>query len=230
MTPVGALRGLHLALGAVLGAQAIVWLVSGVALSWLPSDLVDGGGRAQTVIPAELDARSYASPGGAIAQTPGASEVILRHFLGRTVYLARGPAGPALFDARTGEKLSPLSDKMAREVARQDFVGAAEIASLDLLILPPPEFRGEAPVWRASFADERRTRLYISPSSGEVIARRNRYSSIHDFFRRLHMMDYGGDGSDSDAALKVFGGAALVYLLLGAGLLAARHKARSSKQ
>ncbi len=211
-----ALKGLHLALGLVLSAQAFLWLASGVALGWFPSGVVDGGGRSQTIISPELDARSYASPGGAIAQVPGATDVTLKHFLNRVVYLVHGPDGPALFDARTVEKLSPLPESIVRDIAKRDFVGDATITKAELLTLAPKEYQGETPVWRASFADDRRTRLYISPASGEVVARFNRYSSIHSFFRKLHMMEYVG--AKSGVLLQVFGIAALFYLALTAGI------------
>jgi len=225
MTLRRALKGLHLTLGLLLGAQAFIWLASGVVLGWFPSGVIDGGARSQTIISPELDARSYASPGGAIAQLPGASEVTLKHFLNRVVYLVNGPDGPALFDARSGEKLSPLPENIVRDIAKRDFVGDATIAKTELLTLAPKEYRGETPVWRASFADDRRTRLYISPASGEVVARLNRYSSVHSFFRKLHMMEYGG--AKSGVLLQVFGIAALFYLALTAilAVVARRRKA-----
>ncbi len=228
MKPARVLKGLHLALGLLLGAQALVWLASGVALSWFSAGVIDGGARAQTLISPELDARSYASPGGAIAQVPGASEVTLKHFLNRVVYLVQGPDGPALFDARSGEKLSPLAENIVRDIAKRDFVGDATIGKVELLTLAPKEYRGETPVWRASFADERRTRIYISPESGEVVARHNRYSSIHHFFRRLHMMDYGG--AKSGALLQAFGITALLYLALTAAFtVAARMRRKGTR-
>lgn len=220
MKPGRALKRLHGAAGAVLGFVFFIWLASGLALALLPEAAVDGAARAQTIISPELDARSYASPGGAIAQTPGASAVTLKYFLGRVVYLVEGPTGPALFDARTGDKLSPLPEQMARDVAQRDYVGDGKLVSLRLLRDRPGEYRGESPIWRAEFDDSRETRLYISPASGEVKARRNRYSTLHDFLRAVHLFDVENSGR-SGAGLFIAGGAGVAYLLLSLGLLIA---------
>lgn len=220
MKPGRVLRRLHGALGAVLGFLFCIWLASGLALALLPEAAVDGAARAQTIISPELDARSYASPGGAIAQTPGASAVTLKYFLGRVVYLVEGPTGPTLFDARTGEKLSPLPENMARDVAQRDYVGEGKLISLQLLRDRPAEYRGESPVWRAGFDDARETRLYISPASGEVKARRNRYSTLHDFLRAVHLFDVENTGR-AGAGLLTAGGAGVAYLLFSLGLLIA---------
>ena len=52
------------------------------------------------------------------------------------------------------------------------------------------EYRGPLPVWQVVMGDAEDTRLYISPATGDVIARRNDTWRLYDFFWMLHIMDY----------------------------------------
>lgn len=180
----------HNWLGLSLGLQVLLWMLSGAVMSLYDIDLVRGRTNALNAYPPELDTRSYASIGGVIAQTAGATEVTLKHFMGRQVYSVAGVSGAALFDARTAERLSPLNEDLARAVARQDFIGDGAIVRAELLTEPPRECGCEAPVWRMTFSDRLATRLYVSQSTGEIEARRNSIWRLYDFFWMLHIMDY----------------------------------------
>lgn len=180
----------HRWLGLILAAQVLIWMASGVVMSWFDIELVRGETNVMVDFAPELEARSYANPGGVVAQFPGASSVALKTFLGRSVYEVSGDSGKALFDAVTGERLSPISKDIAEDAARRDFAGEAEIIRLELLTLTPQEYRGPLPVWRAVFNDRLETRLYISPETGAVLARRNKVWRLYDFFWMLHIMDY----------------------------------------
>lgn len=197
--------------GITLAAPALIWLVSGIVLALLPGDLVRGERHVQTRIAPELVARSYSSPGGAIAQTPGVSDLRLTQFLDRVVYVAEGPAGRALFDARTGEKLSPITEKMARTVATRDYVGEGTLSSLALMTAPPGEFGGSEPVWLARFDDDDKTRLYVSPQSGEVALRRNRFSTMRDTVVQIHRFDFLAGGRAHPAPTLVLAALCLAY-------------------
>lgn len=183
-------RSAHRWLGLVLAIQVLLWMASGAVMSWFDIAMVRGETNAVRSFAPELDLRSYANPGGVIARAPGATRIELRSFLERPVYEADGPNGLALFDAETGERISPISEDLARRVAQRDFIGEGAIVALELMHAPPHEYRGSTPVWRASFDDRLKTRLYISPETGEIVARRNMIWRIYDFFWMLHIMDY----------------------------------------
>ena len=224
---IGALiRRAHLWVGLLLGAQALLWMISGVIMSWLQLSLVRGETTAFSPPPPELQVSTYASPGGVIAQVEGATSVELRSFLGRAVYEVRGAGGAALFDAATAERLSPISEETARAVAEQDFIGEGEIAAIALMDNPPSEYRGAVPVWRADFDDRLRTRLYISPRTGAVAARRNAVWRVHDVFRMLHVMDYGEEGNANNPLLRAASAAALVFAVSGLAMLGFRSSRR----
>lgn len=187
----GLVQRIHLWAGLFLGIQVLLWMASGVVMSWFPIELVRGETATFSAPLIELDAQTYASPGGAIAQAEGATSLELKRFLGKPVYVASNADGAlAMFDASTGEKLTPLKEKDARRIAEQDFVGDGEIVRVNLLEYTPQEYRRETPVWRVEFGDKHHTRIYISPSSGEVRARRNDIWRLYDFFWMLHIMDY----------------------------------------
>jgi uncharacterized iron-regulated membrane protein len=209
------IQRVHLWAGLLLGIQVIIWMMSGVVMSWFHIDLVRGDRSAFSAPAPELEAKGYASPGGVIAQMDGATVVSLRHFLGRPVYEAEAAGESALFDAATGERITPLEEKTAREVAEGDYVGAGKIIQLKLMTDAPHEYRGKQPVWRADFDDGLHTRLYISPETGRVISRRNDVWRIFDFFWMLHIMDYGDRTNINSLLLRAFAAAGLLFAFSG---------------
>jgi uncharacterized iron-regulated membrane protein len=207
---------IHLWAGLILGIQVLLWMASGVVMSWFPIELVRGENRAFISPAIELDAQTYASPGGIIAQAPGATSVELTRFLGRPVYVAKSDGDAiAMFDASSGEMLTPLKEADARRIAKQDFVGDGEIVQVRLLNYPPQEYRRETPVWRVEFDDKHHTRIYISPASGEVRARRNDIWRLYDFFWMLHLMDYKEREDFNNPLVMTAAAVGLVFALSG---------------
>ncbi|MEL6360095.1 MAG: PepSY domain-containing protein [Pseudomonadota bacterium] len=218
------LRQVHTAFGIVLGVQVLLWMASGFVMSWFSLDHVHGETTTAVIYPAELPTLSYASPGGIIAQHPRTTEVSLTRFQGKAVYIARSEEGAALFDANTGEKLSPLSEEKIREVAKNDYVGAGEIVTAKLMDNPPPEYRKAVPVWQVQFDDPDATRLYVSPQTGEVLSRRNRVWRIFDFFWMLHIMDYDEREDFNNPLLRIAAASGLVFALTGLAMVGFRLK------
>lgn len=188
---------------------AAVWVGAGWAANALGRNYSGDWDSVADTYRVELEPRSYANPGGPIAQSPGAQRVRLEYFLNRPVYLVTGSQGEALFDARTGDRLSPINERMAREVARLAFSGKGEIEDAALLTTPPEEFAGASPVWRVTFADHLRTRFYISPQTGAVTARRDRHWKTYRALRALHP-----EGDNASYRGPVFMGAVIAAMLL----------------
>jgi len=219
MNPSNIVRTVHRWLGLFLGAQFVLWMMSGVVMSWFDIDLVRGENAAYIDFPVELEARSYASPGGVIAQMEGVTEVSLKTFLGKPAYEVKGANGVALFSARTGVKISPLSEEQIRIIAMTDFIGDAEIDTLEKLSTAPKDYRGQAPVWRAQLNDRLHTRLYISPDTGEVLARRNDVWRIYDFFWMLHIMDYSERTNFNNPLIRTMSATGVIFALSGVFLI-----------
>lgn len=212
----------HRWLGLLLAVQVLLWMASGVIMSWFPIEQVRGETAAAIAAPVDLAAKGYFPPGGVIADSAGAVEVRLKSWLDKTVYVVIGENGRALFDADTGDRLSPIGEALARKVADFDFRGEGEIARMTLMNNPPAEYRGPRPVWRAEFDDPDKTRLYISPETGEVVARRNRIWRLYDFFWMLHIMDYEEREDFNNPLIRAFAATGLLFALSGLFLVGQR--------
>ena len=212
----------HNWLALLLGVQVLLWMLSGAVMSLYDIELVRGRTNALTTYPVELDAVGYASIGGVIAQSPGATEVRLTHFMRRQVYVVAGRSGAALFDAQTAKKLSPLKEDAARAAAKQDFVGDGEIVAARLLSEAPRECGCEPPVWRVDFSDGLKTRIYVSPATGEIEARRNSIWRLYDFFWMLHIMDYESREDFNNPLVRILAVTGTLFAVTGIWLAAAR--------
>ncbi len=230
MTFGAVVQRLHLWAGVLLGIQVTLWMLSGVVMSWFHLDLVRGERSMFQAPPPELEAINYASPGGVIAQMDGAQAVELRYFLGRPVYEVKAVDGYALFDARTGTKISPIDEETARAVAKQDYIGDGEIVALSLMTQTPQEYRRDLPVWRADFDDRLNTRLYISPNTGQVVSRRNDVWRLYDFFWMLHIMDYGERVDFNNPLVKAASAAGFLFALTGLIMVIMKKGRRQIKQ
>ncbi len=217
-----AIQTTHRWLGLILAAQVLIWMTSGVIMSWFPIEHVRGETAASIEAPVELAAKTYFPPGGVIADIDHATDVRLKTWQGRPVYVVTGVNGRALFDADSGEKLSPLNEALARKVAEYDFRGEGELERLTLMNNPPAEYRGPRPVWRAEFSDRDETRLYISPETGEVLARRNRIWRLYDFFWMLHIMDYEDRENFNNPLIRAFAVTGFLFALSGLFLVVTR--------
>jgi uncharacterized iron-regulated membrane protein len=219
------IQAAHRWLGLLLAVQVIVWMTSGVVMSFLAIEHVRGENAASIAAPIDLRVENYFPPAGAIAEVDGAKELTLKTWLGRPVYLVRSAASTAMFDADTGERLSPIAESAARQIAENDFTGDGALVKVTLLSDPPNEYRGETPVWRAEFSDRDETRLYISPDTGEVISRRNRIWRFYDFFWMLHIMDYRERENFNNPLIRTFALTGFLFALSGATLVVFRLRA-----
>jgi len=209
----------HRWLGLALGIQVAIWTLSGVVMSILPISLVRGENMIAYDARPELKIQSYFPPAGVLAEVEGAREATLKSWLGREVYLVKGEAGDALFDADTGEAISPLSEQDARKVALSDFAGDDQIARAALLNRAPREAGRDGPLWLIEFSDRDQTRLYVSPQTGEVVARRNRIWRFYDFFWMLHIMDYRERDNFNNPLIRSFAVTGFMFALSGLALV-----------
>lgn len=185
---------IHKWIGLLIGIQVVLWVAGGLVMSWFPLNEVRGEHNIAEPEPVRLSAGDMLVPIGVIlAKLDGASaeHVELRHFLAAPVYqVTLGEDEWRLYDARTAELLSPLSEDIARRVALADFKGDAGVISARLLDQTNDEYRGDLPVWQMLLDDDEDTHLYVSPQTGAVVARRNAVWRFYDFFWMLHIMDY----------------------------------------
>lgn len=185
-------RKLHKWLGLVIGAQLIIWLLSGTIISLIDQQQVSGAVTRQT----QGEDVSLASFGPLFPvsqvspRVTSVHTVTLGSFLGGPVYRVESNDRTTLFDANTGAPLR-IDRRLAEQVAVDSYGGAGQLVGIKRLETGSHEVRDFAgPVWRADFDDDLATRVYVSASDGKVLAHRNSQWKIVDFLLMLHFMDY----------------------------------------
>ena len=193
----------HRWLGLIVGVQLLAWSVGGFTFSILDIENVRGNmDRTKEPLPTVRAERVQLSPAEAIAaaakqglDSETVTRVVLRERFDRTVYelfgAKRRPLGAV--DAVSGAFPLRVSEEEASRLALSDFAPEATVASVKLLEGEPPyEFRGRPmPVYQVVLDHPQHPHLYVSPVTGDILARRNRIWRIFDFFWMLHIMDYG---------------------------------------
>ena len=165
---------------------------------------------------------------------PGLKSARLETQLGQPVYVVQGEGGPALFDARTGEKLSPLNADQAKARALALFTEDGAVVSTQYLTKAPLELQTRpVPVWRVEFEGAWRPTFYISPFTGELVSRRHDLWRTFDFVWMLHIMDYETRDNVNYILLRITTWMAFITSLTGAWLLfysfRRRRRARPAK-
>lgn len=216
----------HKWLALLVGVQIVLWIAGGVVMSVLPLERVRGE-HTMADNPAPALDISTALPVQDVfsgLELDGPFETVeLRMWRGHTVYSVTAASGAtALVDAETGERLTPISRETAIEIALADHVSRPQIASVQFFQEPSWEYRRSGPAWRIDFADGEGTRIYVSPDTGEVTARRNDTWRVFDFFWMLHIMDYEDRENFNNPLLITASVFALVTVLAGLLLLVLR--------
>jgi hypothetical protein len=159
-------------------------------------------------------------PVALLGLAPGLKSARLETQVGQPVYVVDGEAGKALFDARTGARLSPLDEAAARARAKALFAEDGQVVSAELLTKAPLEVQTRPmPLWRVEFEGAWRPTFYISPFTGELVSRRHDLWRTFDFVWMLHIMDYDDRQDVNNLLLRIFTWLAVAGSATGAWLL-----------
>ncbi|MHA6287155.1 PepSY domain-containing protein [Maricaulis sp. CAU 1757] len=184
----------HKWIALAVGIQIVLWVMGGVVMSVLPLDKVRGEHNVAEPAVVSLDAARVLPLADALDRADFAAPLRsarLETWLDRPVWrVVSGGGLPVMIDAETGARLSPVDREGAVAAARADYAGSDDIASVEYLDAAPREAGGGGPTWRVTMDDGEETRLYVSPDTGLVAARRNASWRFFDFFWMLHIMDY----------------------------------------
>ena len=189
------LRQTHQGVGLLVGIQVFLWISGGFVMSAFPLAKVRGEDYAAAGNTQPIDLQQELASPLTIAMDEGwesldRSELVM--WSGQPVYRLATGDEILLADARTGIKLSPLTEILALAVAEADYTGPGTAVKTSFQTEPESEIRGRnLPLWRVDFDDSRSTAIYVSPQTGNVVARRNDIWRVYDFFWMLHIMDYG---------------------------------------
>ena len=220
MKPAFWARRAHKWIALVVGVQALLWMLSGLYMTSISIDVIHGDhlahGKAKPLDPAT----SRVGLEALAARYPEMTGLRLKRVLDREVYEVRQGEKATLVDARTAESLSPLDQTTANDIALTLYQGKGRIQSSELITKAPQEVATRpVPMWRVEFDDSSETTLYISPSTGELLAKRHDLWRWFDFLWMFHIMDYEARSDVNNTLLRVAASIGLLFALSGAWLL-----------
>lgn len=220
MKPAFWVRRAHKWIALVVGVQALLWMLSGLYMTVISIDIIHGDHLAHASTKPLSATGPTIDPGALAQQYPGLMSFRLKRFLDREVYELHQADAITLVDAGSGARLSPLSDAMARRLAQSLYSGKAPIKAVALVTQAPQEVATRpVPMWRVEFADSNETTLYLSPQTGELLAKRHDLWRWFDFLWMLHILDYQERSDVNNTLLRVAASAGLVFALSGVWLL-----------
>lgn len=220
----------HKWLALIIGIQIFIWIATGLFFTVVPIEQVRSEHRIRELTPAILSAADLAAVSNAVAgaQTPIRLTIENRPEGARIVAdYADGSA--ALFDARTGEKLSPLDQEDALAIARSRITADAPVASAELVTSASPEYRGALPAWRIAFDEPSKLAVYVGANNGQVTARRSELWRVYDFLWALHIMDYRDHENFNHAPIIIVSILAFLSTIAGIALIPYRFRWRRKK-
>jgi len=213
-------RRLHKWLGLLVGIQALFWMASGLYMTAISIDVIHGDHLAHAERP-PVEAKAVGiQPAQLAAQFPTMTGFRLKRLLEAEVYEVKHADGISLVDAWNGKRLEPLDQQRAQRVALEAYQGEGGLKQMSLLQELPQEVASrKAPLWRADFEDDDFTTLWISPATGEVIAKRHTLWRVFDFLWMLHIMDYDKRTDVNNTLLRAASVAGTLFALSGLWLL-----------
>lgn len=222
----------HKWLALVVGLQVLAWATSGLFMSAVPIEKVRGEHLVREATKPDLREAAIGSEALATALAPALSAVQgpvdgleLAQVDGHAAWRVQQGKQFTLVDAVTGHVLSPLDAASAQRIAAADYAGKGAVSGARLLqTTPPSEYRGPLPVWQVTFNGPEGLRLYVSPFTGKVVARRTNTWRVYDFLWSLHIMDYREREDFNHPLLVGFAAGLLVLTLTGVVLLYRRFK------
>ena len=214
-----AARKTHKWLALLVGAQLVVWSLTGLYMVTVHIDTIHGDHLVRAAPKPAIVPSALTDP-LAVARANGADAARLAAVDGRAALVVATPGGERAFDARTGAPIAPPGEAAIRRLAAATYTGDEPIASARLITAIPGEIRGrKPPLWRVEFDHWNKPTFYLSPVTGELVSRRHELWRVFDVAWMLHIMDYKTRDNVNNWLLRGFTIAALALALSGAWLL-----------
>jgi len=159
------LTRVHKWAGLILGAQILLWFLSGFIMSLFPINEVRGRHlvdvptvslQTENLIPLELAMSLYDG------ELSGAQLITAA---GHSAYVLIGDKGEQIIDAVTGKPWAELKVDDIKSVTNILYKGNGKIDRLEKLLVAPREYRGPLPVWQISYDDKDKTRIYLDANT-----------------------------------------------------------------
>ncbi|MEZ5471528.1 MAG: PepSY domain-containing protein [Marinicella sp.] len=213
-------RKTHKWIGLILVIQFILWFFSGFLMSWMPIEEIHGDHLlndipTRTIDPDYLDLSGIAKK----IKEPVLSARI-KPWLEQQVLELKTNNQTQIYTLPDFKLLSPLNEQQVRSVIKFHIIPDYEINQINLLDEVPTEARGrKAPLWQVQLDGPENPRIYISTSTGEIVAKRTDRWRLFDFLWMLHIMDYDERENFNHPLLYITAFSALIFTLTGLVLL-----------
>lgn len=209
------LRRVHFATIGVIGVQVLIWAITGFAFTFF--DFQDVRGNYEKVTESSDFEMTFDLPKARAALgSRTVTEARCKRVAGRPVIEFRTAEGPVLVE---GDRIiSPLTEEDAEEVARRAVNHKPPIRCVSRQETKIAEYESELPAWRVEFEDAKDTTIYVSPTTGELTARRNKRWRQFDVLWSLHVLGYIDRSNPANWPLRIVGGLALLVVLSGIGI------------
>lgn len=218
----------HKWLALIIGAQILIWIATGAFFTLFPIRQIRSEDRVREIAPVALqiaDTTAFASVAAGGSRHP--NRVALETRPEGAMIVADYPDGStALFDAHTGNQLSPLNADAALRAARLRINTTAPVRTSALVTEESPEYRGPLPAWRIEFNEPSKLAIYVSANTGQVTARRSDLWRLYDTLWALHIMDWRDHENFNHAPIIIVSLLALLSTLAGIALIPYRFRWR----
>lgn len=223
-------RRAHRWIALVVGVQALLWMLSGLYMTAISIDLIHGDHLAHVAAEPLPEAVVQVDSSALSERYPGLTGFKLKQLMGQTVYELHQGGKTTLVDSTTGVELPPLGEHQARQLASSLYRGDGTIQSMHLLKEAPSEVANRpVPLWQANFSDRGHTTLYLSATTGELLARRHSFWRLYDFLWMFHIMDYETRSDVNNSLMRVAASVGLLFSLSGVWLLIYSFRKRRAK-
>lgn len=223
----------HKRLGLVIGIQLLFWTLGGVYFAWFHIDNVHGDYERKTVTENPITSLEGMQPPDAFlkkTKLKKISDFRIGRFQERIVVrLYQGIDNVEMYDALSGQLLSPITIDQARQSARNDFALEAKIVSVREILEKKGEYKGPVPAYRIDFDNSKATHLYVHRGSGKVTARRNSVWRGFDFLWMLHILDFNERDDMNNWILKILSILGVITILSGYILWISNRRRRPAK-
>ncbi len=218
-----ALRNGHLWLTVVIGIPILVWSVTGFLFSFTDFDSVHGD--ADRALPEDAsEARGDVAVAIARARStsPGARvvQVRTRVLLGRVVHVVElaPPHGPVVVDDE-GALRADVSADEAQRIAIAAYRGNVLANGADVVASHADAPNVPRPAYRVRLADPHHTDVFVSRSTGEIVAWRNDSWRAFDRLWSLHVLGFVSRSSPAHWPMRVVATLAALAAATGVALL-----------
>ena len=213
---------IHRWVGLVIALQLVASAAGGLFWATRDHKQTRGLDRKKAPEPVLLDVATLLVPAAAVKAAGGdgaAERVRLARRAGRAAWEVKLAGEPPVWvDAATGEVLGDLGAEEAKAIVAAEYSGDVTVAGATLITGDPPEeiFGRTLPLWRVAIADERNTRVYVDPRTGETGS--NWFTDGEDWwawFFAVHTMDWDGGPLEANPLLAAFAIGTLLSALSG---------------